>query len=127
MSISIDLTGDLNVIKAKLATLPEKMLDYAQQVLSTQCDLIVGIAKVEVLVETGALRDSIRKERGGEGLRWRQYKVRAGGYVVNPKTGRLVDYAGHVEHKYPFLRFAVDQVKPTIEMMLNSGMVEAVE
>lgn len=122
MSIRLDL-NDPN-IKDKIATLPEKMLEHAEAVLSRQCDLIVGIAKINVLVDTGSLRDSIRKERGGEGQHWREFRVRAGGYVTNPRTGRKVDYARYVEERSPFLRPAVEEVKPTIVEMIRANVVE---
>jgi hypothetical protein len=122
MSIRMDI-NDPNV-KEKIAQLPEKMLEYAQQVLSSQCDLIVGLAQIYVPVDTGSLRDSIRKERGGEGLYWREYRVRAGGYITNPRTGRRVNYARYVEQRYPFLRPAVEEVRPTIIEMVKSLVVE---
>jgi hypothetical protein len=122
MSIYMDL-NDPN-IKTKIAELPEKMLEYAEEVLSNQCDVIVGLAKVYVPVDTGSLRDSIRKERGGTGKEWREFKVRAGGYVTNPRTGRRVDYAWIVELRTPFLSTAVEEVKPTIQMMIEAAVVE---
>lgn len=125
MSIKYDFS-DPN-IKQKIAELPEKMLKYAEEALSKQCDLIVGIAKVNVMVDTGSLRDSIRKERGGMGKHWRQFKVRAGGYIMNPRTGKLVNYAVYVEQRYPFLRTAVMMVMPTIAEMIKANVVEKVQ
>jgi len=124
MSITLDF-ADPN-IKQKLAELPEKMLEYAYQVIMEQAHLIVGLAQVYVPVDTGSLRDSIRVERGGEGKHWRQVKVRAGGYVTNPKTGNRVNYALYVETRYPFLQPAVEEVKPTIAGMIESRVVAAV-
>lgn len=121
MSIKLTLDGN---IQAKIAELPEKMLAYAEEVLSNQCDLIVGLAKIYVPVDTGSLRDSIRKERGGEGKHWREFRVRAGGYITNPRTHRRVDYAVHVHNRMPFLLMAVDDVKPTINDMIKSVVVE---
>ena len=125
MSIQLDLSD--TYVKEKLATLPEKMLDYAFEVLMQQAELMKGLAQVAVPVDTGSLRDSIRVERGGEGLHWRQVRVRAGGYVVNPKSGRLVDYAVFVEARQPFMRPAYDEVCPTIAGMIQSRVVERVE
>jgi hypothetical protein len=130
MSITLDLT-DPNV-KQKLAVLPEKMLEYAFEVLMEQAHLIVGLAQIYVPVETGSLRDSIRVERGGEGLRWREVRVRAGGYVVNPKSGKLVNYARFQEEgtRYIYGKFflakAVEEVKPTIVEMLKANVVEKI-
>lgn len=128
MSVTIDLY-DPN-IKTKLAELPEKMLDYAYEVMMNQAHLIVALAQVYAPVETGALRDSIRVERGGVGKNWREVRVRAGGYVTNPKTGRLVDYARFQEEgtKYLagvfFLAQAVAEVKPTIDSMIQNKVLE---
>jgi hypothetical protein len=124
LSIKLDVSD--TYVKDKLAVLPEKMLEYAYQVMMEQAHLIVGLAQVNVPVDTGSLRDSIRVERGGEGLNWRQIKVRAGGYVVNPKTGKLVNYAIYQELKTGFLRLAVEEVKPTIAGMIESRVVEKV-
>ena len=128
MSIILDLT-DPN-IKEKLATLPERMLDYAMEVLLEQAHLITALAAVYVPVNTGSLRDSIRVERGGEGLNWREVRVRAGGYVTNPETGHLVDYAIYQEEgtRYisgqHFLSRAVEEVKPQIAEMIKVKVVE---
>jgi hypothetical protein len=131
LSIKIDLSD--TYVKDKLAVLPEKMLEYAYEVMMDQAHLIVGLAQMYVPVDTGSLRDSIRVERGGENLNWRQIKVRAGGYVANPKTGRFVDYAVFQEKgtRYIpgtfFLTLAVQEVAPTIKAMIEAKVVEKTE
>jgi len=122
MSIKYDLSD--SYLKEKLANLPEKMLEWAFEVLMKQAELMKGLAQVYVPVDTGSLRDSIRVERGGESLNWRQVRVRAGGYITNPKTGRLVNYAAVVEAKYPFMHPAFEEVKPTIAEMIKVAVVE---
>ena len=117
---------ELGRAKTDLATLPEKMLEYAFEVLLAQAELMKGYAQVFVPVETGSLRDSIRIERGGEGKQWRTVKVRAGGYVTNPKTGKLVDYAAFVEERFAFMRAAWIEVQGTIADMIKSQVVERV-
>jgi hypothetical protein len=77
-------------------------------------------------VETGSLRDSIRIERGGESKDWRRVRVRAGGYVTNPKTGKIVDYAAVVEQRFPYMRPAWEEVKADIEEMIKAKIVESV-
>jgi len=124
--MSIRLTFDAT-IKQRLAELPEKMLDAAFEELDQQAELMKGIAQVLVRVDTGSLRDSIRKERGGIGKNWRVITVRAGGYVTNPRTGRLVNYAVHVEQKYPFMRPAFEQVRGNIESLIQRRVVERVK
>lgn len=122
MSIRFDLAS--GVVKEDIARLPEKMLEFAFEVLLQQAELMKGLAQVYVPVDTGSLRDSIRVERGGEGEGWRRVRIRAGGYVTNPKTGRLVNYAAIVEAKYPYMRPAFDEVKATIAEMITAKVVE---
>jgi hypothetical protein len=122
MSIKYDLTDTL--VKEKLAVLPEKMLEWAFEVLMKQAELMKAYAQVYCPVDTGSLRDSIRVERGGGGLHWREVKVRAGGYVVNPKRGQLVNYALYVELRTPYMRPAYEEVKPTIAEMIRAEVVE---
>ena len=124
MSIYLDFNDP--TVKAKLANLPEKMLDYAEEVLLDAAHLMVGLAQVYAPVDTGSLRDSIRVERGGTGMGWRGVSVRAGGYVVNPKTGLLVNYAAICEARTPYMRPAFDQVEPTIAEMIKSKVVEKI-
>jgi len=110
-------------VKVDLAVLPEEMLEWTFEVLMNQAELMKGLAQIYVRVDTGSLRDSIRIERGGESLHWRQVRVRAGGYIVNPKTGKLVNYAAVVEAKYPYMRPAWEQVKGQIAGMIKQAVV----
>ena len=124
MSLRFDFQK--GTLKQDLARLPEEMLDSAFEELMQQAELMKGIAQVTVRVNTGSLRDSIRVERGGEGERWRRVRVRAGGYVTNPLTRKIVNYAVHVEQKYPFMRPAWDQVKGNIDLLIKRAVVERV-
>lgn len=124
MSLRFDLSK--GTVKKDLARLPEKILEYAFEVLMEQARLMKGYAQVYVPVDTGSLRDSIRLERGDEGERWRRIRVRAGGYKTNPKTGKLVDYAGYVERKQPYMWPAWKQVRDTIADMIKARVVENV-
>jgi hypothetical protein len=108
------------IIKADLAILPEQFDAVCEEIVDQVADLIVGYAKIFVNVDTGSLRDSIRKESGGEGLHYRLKRVRAGGYVTNPKTGKLVDYAAPVEAKYPFMRPALEEAQPEALLLAQS-------
>jgi Bacteriophage HK97-gp10, putative tail-component len=132
MSEPITVYIDDPNIKSKLAELPEKMLEYAFEIMMERAHLIVGLAQIYCPVDTGSLRDSIRVERGGIGKSWREVRVRAGGYVTNPKTGKLVNYASFQEfgtryiYGTYFLTRAVEEVKPTIEMMLRENVVQKV-
>ena len=114
----------LNVLKQALDKVPERLLEGAEQALLEAAELMKGYAQIGVLVDTGSLRDSIRVERGGQGLRWRRVLVRAGGYVVNPKTGKMVNYARYVENMHPFMRPAFEQVRPQLEAIIRRRCLE---
>jgi hypothetical protein len=122
MSIRLDLAS--GVVKEDIARLPEKMLKFAFEVMMTQAELMKDLWQVGIRVDTGAARDSIRIERGDEGEAWRRVRVRGGGYVVNPKSGRLVDYMGILEEKYGAGHLAFEEVKPTIAEMIKAKVVE---
>lgn len=115
---------DLGRAKTDLADLPEKMLDWAFEVLMSRAELMKDLAQVYVRVETGSLRDSIRIERGGESKDWRRVRVRAGGYVTNPKTGKIVDYATVVEQRFPYMQPAFEEVRADIADMIKAKVVE---
>ncbi len=112
---------------SKLANLPEIMKNAAIEALEQQAHVMVGLAQVNVRVDTGALRDSIRVERGGEGLFWNVIRVRAGGYQVNPKTGRLVDYAAFVEAQYPFMAPAWESIRDDTLEIITLRVKDAIE
>lgn len=80
-------------------------------------------------VDTGSLQKSIRRTayvRVAGHIQ--QMGVRAGGYIVNPKTGRRVDYARHVEYgtsktrAQPFLRPAVIKYKREMVKIVKRGI-----
>jgi hypothetical protein len=121
MSIRVEI--HMANAKVELARLSEKMKEASLEAMRQQAGLIRDLAKVYVRVDTGALRDSIRLERGAEDV----VRVRAGGYVINPKTGKLVDYAWIVEEKYPYLQPAIDEVAPMIGEMIKAKVVEALQ
>ena len=117
--MSIVLDFDKGTIKRDLMEIPDRLLDGAFEALMDVAYLILGIAQVRVRVETGSLRDSGRVERGGKGKDWAVVRVRFGGYVTNPKTGRLVDYAVYVEAKYPYLKPAGNEVQPQLDSIIR--------
>jgi hypothetical protein len=113
----------MSIVKVDLGFLPDEVLAAAFEALLEQAQLIKGLAQIYVRVDTGSLRDSIRVERGGEGEHWRRVRVRAGGYIVNP-TGKLVNYAGIVELRYPFMRPAFDEVRGSIIEIMKQKVIE---
>jgi hypothetical protein len=117
--MSIQMDWGRGTIKRDIAEIPNKLLDGAEEAILQIADLVLGLAQVHVRVDTGSLRDSGRKERGGRGKMWREVKVRFGGYVVNPRTGRLVDYAAIIESRYPYLKPAVQEVRPQMDEIIR--------
>lgn len=116
----------LKQVAADLSGLPDKLLAGALEAILEQAQLIKGLAQYHVRVETGSLRDSGRVERGGKGKHWAKVSVRFGGYIVNPKTGKLVNYARVVEVRYPYLKPAVDSVRPQIADVIRRYCLEHV-
>lgn len=111
-------------MKQRLAEVPDKLLIGGEQALVEVAELMVGYAKVGVRVDTGSLRDSIRRERGVDGPSTRVMRVRAGGYIINPRTGKIVNYAGAVEAKYPYMRPAWNQVRGQVADIVRRMCLE---
>jgi len=126
MTETIRLDLNKGTVKQDVAAIPNKLLEGAEQAINEVADLMVGLWQVGARVETGAYRDSVRKERGGQGMHWRVVRVRAGGHVINPKTGRLVDYAVILEQRYHTGRNAWEQVKPQAEEIIRRVCLEHV-
>lgn len=124
----IDLSIDWKkgTVKQALAKLPETFDFTAEQSLEEAAEFMKQMAKNLVHVDTGALQTSIRKERGGEGAHWHQITVRAGGYITNPKTGKLVNYAHWVEMKYPYMRPAYEMTAPFLHNLIRQKILESV-
>ena len=123
MIIDLQRAMDKGTLKYVLAELESKAPGWAEEVMLDQAHVMAGLAQALVRVDTGSLRDSIRVERGGKGRGWAVVRVRAGGYVINPRTGRLVDYAGIVEQRYPYMRPAYDAIKGTLAGMIEQKIV----
>ena len=120
MSIQLRLNSNT---KFALAELEDNLADWAFEALLEQAEVMKGYWQIFVRVETGSARDSIRVERGGEEKYWKQVKVRGGGYVMNPKTGRLVDYMWILEQRYGAGHAALAIVQPTIKEMIENNVV----
>jgi HK97 gp10 family phage protein len=82
----------------------------------------------------GSLKRSIRKEAVARpaGTKW-EIGIRAGGYVTNPNTGRIVHYAVFVERgtsimiARPFMRNALFSNRTEIESAIREAMKDSVE
>lgn len=113
-------------VEQDLAMLPEKMLEAAYEELLQQAELMKGLWQVNAPVDTGSYRDSVRIERVGPSYHLhRMVRVRAGGYITNPKTMRLVDYAAILEARYHCGQTAFDSVKGNIASLIQRRVVEA--
>lgn len=107
--------------------LPEKMLEAAYEELLQQAELMKGLWQVSAPVDTGSYRDSIRVERVGPTYHLhKMVRVRAGGYVTNPKTERLVNYAGFLEVKFHCGQNAWNQIKGNVDALIARNVVEKV-
>jgi len=126
MSNVIRLDLEKGTVKQDLAMLPEKMLEAAYEELLQQAELMKGYAQINVRVDTGSLRDSIRIERTAPTHHLhRMVRVRAGGYVTNPKTGKIVDYAAIIEQRFPYMRPAFDAIRSDLGELIKRRVVEA--
>ena len=91
--MEIEILG-FRELEDKLSNLDVKLKRALEEALEEIAEKIRDDAKDLVPVDTGSLRKSIRVEKEGE----LQVSVIAGdGGVINPRTGREVDYAGFVE------------------------------
>lgn len=116
MSVRLEIQWDnLDDYRTHLArTMPKAFEDSVIEALNETAIDAKARAKELVPVDTGSLRKSIRRERHA----WPAGKitytgVRAGGYIVNPRTKKLVDYARYVcygtsrQRPQPFMRPAL--------------------
>ncbi|HUW44777.1 MAG TPA: HK97-gp10 family putative phage morphogenesis protein [Dehalococcoidia bacterium] len=102
--------------------MPQAFEESVVEALDKGADAARDRAKELVAVDTGSLQKSIRKERHAWPAGNITYVgIRAGGYVVNPKTKRLVDYAIYVEYgtsrqrPQPYMRPAIIWASKQIE------------
>ena len=91
--MEIEILG-LTELEEKLSNLDVKLSRALDEALEEIAEKIRDDAKSLVPVDTGALKKSIRIEKKGK---LQVSIVAGGGGVINPRTGREVDYAGFVE------------------------------
>ena len=126
--MSFQLDFNKGTVKRDITEIPDRLLEGAFQAIMEAAHLMAGLAQVGVRVEWGNLRDTIRVERGGVGKRWRQVKVRAGGYPMRrgPRAGQPVDYAAIIEARYPFMWPAWKSVQGQVEEIIRRKCLEEV-
>ena len=95
--MSVEFLG-VNKLMTRLARLNRAMDDETADALKDNAVKIRDFAKQIVPVDTSSLKRSIRVQRFAKKKgKFLTTGVSAGGYIINPKTGRRVDYASYVE------------------------------
>jgi len=92
----------------------------ALEILLMRGQQMVELSQGLVRVETGTLQSDIKmlvSQAQGDIV---SIRIMAGGTRVNPKTGKICDYAQAVEAKYPYLRPAFDFIDPLIKADLGA-------
>ena len=124
--MEIEIVG-LRELEDKLSNLDEKLSRALEEALEEIAEKIRDDAKSFAPVDTGSLRKSIRVEREGE----LQFSVVAGGGgVINPRTGREVDYAGYVEFgtsrmsPQPYMQPALEKNRDEILKIVKRKILE---
>lgn len=119
------MVGANNLI-ARLVRVQKKLPRDADEAITDVAVLIRDTAKGLVPVDTGTLKKSIRLQRTARpaGVT-RQIGVLAGGRFVNPKSGRIVNYALFVERgtsrmrPQPYMGPAVQKHAPELARILK--------
>jgi len=131
--MSVEIIGG-DRIKAKLLRVEGGMDANVRAALDKVADQVKEDAKALCPVDTGSLKASIRKEavaRPADNI-W-EVGVRAGGYVTNPKSHKIVNYAIHVEfgtsraRAQPFMRPAILANKANIAEAIKKGTEKSLQ
>jgi len=120
----IDLTvnWENGTLEQILAELPDKMMQAGLEAIDEGADFMRDMARILVLKDTRSLEKSIRKQRKANTV-----IVRAGGYITNPKTGKLVNYAHWQEMMSPYMRPAFQMVRKFIRDKIKQNVTEAIQ
>ena len=124
--MEIEILG-FRELEDKLSNLDEKLKQALEEALEEIAEKIRDDAKDLAPVDTRSLRKSIRVEKEGE----LQVSVIAGDSgVINPRTGREVDYAGFVEfgtsrmRPQPYMQPALEKNKDEILRIIRRKILE---
>ncbi len=126
IQLDIRWEGLEDVLRYLAKTIPEAFEEAALTALNLAAAEARDYAKMLCPVDTGALRKSIRVEPTAhrEGGYYEAGVTAGGGGVINPKTGREVDYAAYVElgtsrtPPQPYLMPAIHTVLPRVAQYL---------
>jgi len=132
MEIDIELVG-IDRLIARLGKASETLDPKTDEGLSEVADRIVADAKAMVPIDTGSLQRSIRKQHHVSEGHIHNLGVSAGGYATNPRTGRIVSYAVHVEYgtsrmaPKPYLRTALEANRQSLTDVLKRNLEESLK
>ena len=132
MEINVELVG-IDRLIARLGKASETLDPKTIEGLSEVADKIVSDAKTMVPIETGSLQKSICKQHHVSEGNIHNIGVSSGGYVTNPKTGRIVNYAAHVEYgtskmaPKPYLRPALEANRQSLTEVLREKVEESLK
>lgn len=124
--MEIEIVG-LRELEDKLSNLEEKLTNALAEALEEIAVKIRDDAKGFAPVDTGSLRRSIRVEKEGK---LQVSVVAGGGGVINPRTGREVDYAGYVEFgtsrasPQPYMQPALEKNRDEILRIVKEKVLE---
>lgn len=124
---------DTRRVKAFIQDLPPNMSRETYDSLYAVCEDIRDLAKALCPVDTGSLRASGRLEVISKSGIIHQIGIRFGGYITNPKTSRIVDYAAAVETgtsrtpAQPYLRPAFYQYERSLATQIAKALGNAVK
>ena len=121
IEIKLELKGWDELLR-KLKKLEGSLEKIGEQAIREVAENIRDTAKRLVRVDTGSLRRSIRLQAKSSN----NIGVVAGGKVVNPKTGREVDYALFQELMYPYLRPAVEMHKHELTQKMKKLLEKSI-
>lgn len=102
-----DYRASMEKIQMTLAQIERGLPPTLEKELLEAAHFMRGQAQARVRVDTGSLQKSIRVEH----ISGLAVRVRAGGYVINPKTGKIVDYATYQERYHPYMKPAWEETK----------------
>jgi HK97 gp10 family phage protein len=125
--MSVEILGKDKVI-ARLAELKERLDPAVEAELKEFAEACRDMAKIFVPIDTGSLQKSIRVQNYTREGGTHRIGVSAGGYITNPKSGRKVDYAAHVEfgtsrmRPRPYMRPAYEMVKKGVAEALKERL-----
>ena len=134
MSVRIEITSEgMEHLGNVLKKMPDKVREQAQDKLLTYAHKVKNVAYMMVPVKTGSLQKSIRVEVYSVPAGYLvKLGIRAGGYVTNPESHRIVDYAAFVEYgtrkmrAQPFMRPAIkfyeSELKRTLKEIVKGAL-----